>query len=126
MLFYFDVFFKDDRTGYWYSRVSNYNELHPLMVYNHTKQKLITYDFDSDRDQTIVGVHISGGVISVLRSDNGKIYYYYSEDNGQQWYKERLPDFLAASHPVALYGKGLVWVKSIQNLYNLQVRQPNF
>ncbi len=122
----FDVFFKDDLTGDWYTQVYNYDELHPLMVYNHTKQRLITYDFENDRDQTTVGVHISGGFISVLRSDNGKINYYYSEDNGKQWYKESLPDFLADSHPVALYGKGLVWVKSIQNLYNLQVRQPNF
>ncbi|WP_029489813.1 hypothetical protein [Aquimarina agarivorans] len=122
----FDVFFNDDVTGNLYSEVLKYGELHPLMLYNHTTQKLITYDFKNNRDQTNVGVNISGNYIAVLRSDNGKIFYYYSKDNGKNWIKESLPDYLADSHPIALYGKGLVWVKSIRNLYNLQVRKPSF
>ncbi len=60
-----------------------------------------------------------------LNHNNCNVGLFKTENNAKQWHKERLPDFLADSHPIALYGKGLVWVKSIQNLYNLQVRQPN-
>lgn len=123
--FVFSNFIKDDVTGIFYSEVYNPKKKHELMLYNHTTQKLTSYDFKNNEDEVIAGVNISENFIGVLRNDNGKTFYYYSQDNGEHWIKENLPDYLADGHPVALYGKGLVWVKSIRNLYNLQVRKPN-
>ncbi|WP_188112289.1 hypothetical protein [Aquimarina sp. RZ0] len=121
----FDSFFRDDTTDSLYSKVVNPKELHPLMIYNHTSQQLTTYDFENHQDESIVGVNISREYIGVLRNDNGKTFYYYSRDHGKNWTKESLPDYLADSRPVALFGKGGVWVKSIKNLYNLQVRRSS-
>lgn len=123
--FVFSSFIRDEKTDVFYSQVYNYEKNHELMLYNHTTQKLVSYDLKNHDDETIVAVNISESYIGVLRQDNGKTYYYYSADNGNNWMKESLPDYLADARPVALYGKGLVWVKSIRNLYNLQVRKSS-
>ncbi|WP_062062571.1 hypothetical protein [Aquimarina longa] len=122
-------FFKDHITGNLYSRVYKYDpkESHQLMLYNHTSQKLNTYDFVSSGKELIIGVTVSQNYIGVLRQDNGKTYYYYSYDKGTNWMKEDLPEYLTAGHPVAMYGRGMVWVRnSIRNLYDFQVRKPDF
>ncbi|WP_027393183.1 WD40/YVTN/BNR-like repeat-containing protein [Aquimarina latercula] len=110
-----------------YSEVSKYapDESHQLMLYNHNTHKLIEYDFISSGKELILGVTVSGNYIGVLRQDNGKTYYFYSNDTGENWLKEELPDSLTSGHPVAVYGKGLVWVRNaVRNLYDIQVRQP--
>ncbi len=121
-------FFRDHITGHLYSEVNKYNpkESHQLMLYNHTTQQLNTYDFVSyGNKELIIGITVSQNYIGVLRQDNGKTFYYYSTDTGKNWIKENLPEYLTAGRPVAMYGRGLVWVKnSIRNLYDMQVRKP--
>lgn len=123
--FSFSGLFKDHITGSLYSRVYSYENSRKLMLYNHTTQTLKTCNLNNNKEEVIAGVNVSQKFISVLKNDNGKTYYYYSTDMGENWTKESLPDYLADGRPVALYGKGLVWVKSIKNLYNLQVRTPD-
>jgi len=121
----FSNFFRDDVNGNIYSYAYTPKEVLNLLLYNHTTQKATFCDFENKYGQIILGVNVSENFIGVLRNENGKTFYYYSEDDGKNWIKEDLPDYLTDGRPVALYGKGLVWVKSIQNLYHLQVRSEN-
>ncbi|MFL0203101.1 WD40/YVTN/BNR-like repeat-containing protein [Tenacibaculum maritimum] len=118
----FSSFIKDESNGDLLSPVRNYKEGHKLMVYNHTKRELLRYDLNNAKGERVLAVHVYGNYIGALRRDNGKTHYYYSIDNGVHWVKESLPDYFTVVKPIAMYGKGLVWVKSAFNLYNLQVR----
>ncbi|CAA0221235.1 WD40/YVTN/BNR-like repeat-containing protein [Tenacibaculum maritimum] len=117
----FSSFIKDDSTGSLYSEVSNYKENHDLMLYNHQTNELISYDIENSSEQYIIDVTVSGEYIGLLRADKGIVSYYYSRDKGENWIREKMPERLSESY-AAMYGKGLVWVKSAFNLYNLQVR----
>ncbi|MFL0068125.1 hypothetical protein V2605_05300 [Tenacibaculum maritimum] len=119
----FSSFIKDESNGDLLSPVRNYKEGHKLMVYNHTKRELLRYDLNNAKGERVLAVHVYGNYIGALRRDNGKTHYYYSIDNGVHWVKESLPDYFTVVKPIAMYGKGLVWVKSAFNLYNLQVRK---
>ncbi len=122
----FSSYFEDGDTLY--SEVYKYapDESHQLMIYNHTTHTLKKYDFMSRGDELSLGATIAGNYIGVLRQDKGKTYYFYSNDNGINWIKEGLPDALTASHPIALHGKGLVWVRNaVRNIYGIQVRKPD-
>ncbi|CAA0165234.1 WD40/YVTN/BNR-like repeat-containing protein [Tenacibaculum maritimum] len=117
----FSSFIKDDSTGSLYSEVSNYKEDHDLMLYNHQTNELISYNIENSSEQYIIDVTVSGEYIGLLRADKGIVSYYYSRDKGENWIREKMPERLSESY-AAMYGKGLVWVKSAFNLYNLQVR----
>ncbi|CAA0222172.1 Probable lipoprotein precursor [Tenacibaculum maritimum] len=117
----FSSFIKDDSTGSLYSEVSNYKEDHDLMLYNHQTNELISYNIENSSEQYIIDVTVSGEYIGLLRADKGIVSYYYSRDRGENWIREKMPERLSESY-AAMYGKGLVWVKSAFNLYNLQVR----
>ncbi len=122
----FSSFFKDGNTLY--SEVYKYapNESHQLMLYNHNTQKLVKYDFTSSGEELSLGITISGNYIGLLRQDSGKTYYFYSNDSGKNWIKEELPDPLTTGHPVAIHGKGLVWIRNaVRNIYDFQVRKPD-
>ncbi|WP_375563512.1 WD40/YVTN/BNR-like repeat-containing protein [Tenacibaculum maritimum] len=118
----FSSFIKDDSTGSLYSEVSNYKEDHDLMLYNHQTNELISYNIENSSEQYIIDVTVSGEYIGLLRADKGIVSYYYSRDKGENWIREKMPERLSESY-AAMYGKGLVWVKSAFNLYNLQVRK---
>ncbi|CAA0164356.1 Probable lipoprotein precursor [Tenacibaculum maritimum] len=118
----FSSFIKDDSTGSLYSEVSNYKEDHDLMLYNHQTNELISYNIENSSEQYIIDVTVSGEYIGLLRADKGIVSYYYSRDRGENWIREKMPERLSESY-AAMYGKGLVWVKSAFNLYNLQVRK---
>ncbi|CAA0223985.1 Probable lipoprotein precursor [Tenacibaculum maritimum] len=118
----FSSFIKDDSTGSLYSEVSNYKEGHDLMLYNHQTNELISYNIENSSEQYIIDVTVSGEYIGLLRADKGIVSYYYSRDKGENWIREKMPERLSESY-AAMYGKGLVWVKSAFNLYNLQVRK---
>ncbi|SFZ80814.1 WD40/YVTN/BNR-like repeat-containing protein [Tenacibaculum maritimum] len=118
----FSSFIKDDSTGSLYSEVSNYKEDHDLMLYSHQTNELISYNIENSSEQYIIDVTVSGEYIGLLRADKGIVSYYYSRDKGENWIREKMPERLSESY-AAMYGKGLVWVKSAFNLYNLQVRK---
>jgi len=122
----FSSYFNDGDTLY--SEVYKYKSKDPrqLMLYNHTTKKLTKYNFMIGPEELSLGVTKSENYIGVLRQDKGKTYYFYSNNNGKNWKKEELPDPLTSGHPVAIYGKGLVWVRNaVRNLYDVQVRKPD-
>lgn len=123
--YYFSGMFHDESTGDLYSIITKFGEPHSLKLFNHNTQKVITCNFKSDIKEYIGGISISGDFIGILREDNGRTHYYYSTDFGKNWIKENLPDDFVAAHPTAVYGKGLVWVKSSLKLYDFQVRKKN-
>lgn len=123
--YYFSGMFHDDSTGDLYSRITKYGVIHELKLFNHNTQKIVTYNLKNNTKEYIKGISISGNYIGVLREDNDKTQYYYSIDYGENWIQENLPDDFVDAHPTALYGKGLVWVKSSLDLYNFQVRTIN-